>query len=126
MVNYWTTEKPREKEDLTDLIAPASLEGQETTGYKSRSQEFALYWRDEETPSLRDVAFQRSSVSVPETAQDFKRHVHFQGAAIGVSQEACEANLIGLFEDTNLCAIHAKGVTIIPKGIQLERRILRE
>ena len=34
-------------------------------------------------------------------------------------QEASEAYLVGLFEDTNLCAIHAKRVTIMPKDIQL-------
>jgi len=40
-------------------------------------------------------------------------------------QEAAEAYLVGLFEDTNLCAIHAKRVTIMPKDIQLARRIVR-
>jgi histone H3 len=34
--------------------------------------------------------------------------------------------LVGLFEDTNLCAIHAKLVTIMPKDIQLARRIRGE
>ncbi|KAH0972207.1 hypothetical protein GBA52_024363 [Prunus armeniaca] len=38
--------------------------------------------------------------------------------------EAAEAYLVGLFKDTNPCAIHAKRVTIIPKDIQLARRIL--
>nr|CAH7731748.1 unnamed protein product [Callosobruchus chinensis] len=37
-----------------------------------------------------------------------------------------EAYLVGLFEDTNVCAIHAKRVTIMPKDIQLERRIRGE
>ncbi|GMH99232.1 hypothetical protein TrLO_g16027 [Triparma laevis f. longispina] len=37
--------------------------------------------------------------------------------------EAAEAYLVGLFEDTNLCAIHAKRITIMPKDIQLTRRI---
>ncbi|XP_041099903.1 histone H3.3-like [Polyodon spathula] len=41
-------------------------------------------------------------------------------------QEASEACLVGLFEDTNLCAIHAKSVTIMPKDIQLARRIRGE
>ena len=41
-------------------------------------------------------------------------------------QEAAEAYLIGLFEDINLCAIHAKRVTIMPKDIQLARRIRGE
>ena len=50
-------------------------------------------------------------------------------AAINVSsnlQEAAEAYLVGLFEDTNLAAIHAKRVTIMPKDIQLARRIRGE
>ena len=41
-------------------------------------------------------------------------------------QEAAEAYLVGLFEDTNFCAIHAKRVTIMPKDIQLARRIRGE
>lgn len=43
-----------------------------------------------------------------------------------ILQEASEAYLVGLFEDTNLCAIHAKRVTIMPKDIQLARRIRGE
>ena len=49
--------------------------------------------------------------------------VRFQSAAIMALQEAAEAYLMGLFEDTNLCTIHAKQVTIMPKDIQLARRI---
>ena len=41
-------------------------------------------------------------------------------------QEAAEAYLVRLFEDTNLCAIHMKRVTIVPKDIQLARRIRGE
>lgn len=41
-------------------------------------------------------------------------------------QEASEAYLVGLFEDTNLCAIHAKRFTIMPKDIQQARRICGE
>ena len=52
--------------------------------------------------------------------------VRFQSAAVKALQEAAEAYLVGLFEDTNLCAIHAKRVTIIPKDIQLARRIRGE
>ncbi|KAB1261824.1 histone H3.1 [Camelus dromedarius] len=47
-------------------------------------------------------------------------------SAVMALQEACEAYLVGLFEDTNLCAIHAKRVTIMPKDIQLARRIRGE
>jgi histone H3/H4 len=52
--------------------------------------------------------------------------LRFQGSAIAALQEAAEAYLVGLFEDTNLCAIHAKRVTIMPKDIQLARRIRGE
>ena len=52
--------------------------------------------------------------------------VRFQSAAIMALQEASEAYLVGLFEDSNLCAIHAKQVTIMPKDIQLARRIRGE
>ncbi|NXH91313.1 H3 protein, partial [Edolisoma coerulescens] len=45
---------------------------------------------------------------------------------VSPAQEASEAYLVGLFEDTNLCAIHAKRVTIMPKDIQLARRIRGE
>ena len=38
-------------------------------------------------------------------------------------QEAAEDVMVGLFEDCNLCAIHAKRVTIMPKDMQLARRI---
>ena len=52
--------------------------------------------------------------------------VRFQSAAVMALQEAAEAYLVGLFEDTNLCAIHARRVTIMPKDIQLARRIRGE
>ena len=52
--------------------------------------------------------------------------VRFQSAAVMALQEAAEAYLVGLFEDTNLCAIHSKRVTIMPKDIQLARRIRGE
>ncbi|XP_036124266.1 histone H3.3A-like [Molossus molossus] len=63
---------------------------------------------------------------VREIAQDFKTDLHFQSAATGALQEASEAYLVGLSEDTNLCAIHAKRVTIMPKDIQLARCIRGE
>jgi len=47
----------------------------------------------------------------------------WQASAILALQEAAEAHLVGLFEDSNLCAIHGKRVTIMPKDMQLARRI---
>ena len=72
---------------------------------------------------IRKLPFQRL---VREIAQEFKTDLRFQGSAVLALQEAAEAYLVGLFEDTNLCAIHAKRVTIMPKDIQLARRIRGE
>jgi histone H3 len=72
---------------------------------------------------IRKLPFQRL---VREIAQDFKTDLRFQSSAIGALQEASEAYLVGLFEDTNLAAIHAKRVTIQPKDIQLATRLRGE
>ncbi|EMS65981.1 Histone H3.3 [Triticum urartu] len=72
---------------------------------------------------IRKLPLQRL---VREIAQDFKTDLRFQSHAVLALQEAAEAYLVGLFEDTNLCAIHAKRVTIMPKDIQLARRIRGE
>ena len=72
---------------------------------------------------LKKAPFQRL---VRELAQDFKTDLRFQSAAVMALQEASEAFLVGLFEDTNLCAIHARRVTIMPKDMQLARRIRGE
>lgn len=54
---------------------------------------------------------------------DVGEELRWQSQAIQALQEAAEAFLVHLFEDTNLCAIHAKRVTIMQKDIQLARRI---
>ncbi|PLB49479.1 histone H3 [Aspergillus steynii IBT 23096] len=54
---------------------------------------------------------------------DVGSELRWQSHAIQALQEAAEAFLVHLFEDTNLCAIHAKRVTIMQKDIQLARRI---
>jgi histone H3 len=72
---------------------------------------------------IRKLPFQRL---VREIAQEFKSDLRFQSSAVLALQEAAEAYLVSLFEDTNLCAIHAKRVTIMPKDMQLARRIRGE
>ena len=72
---------------------------------------------------IRKLPFQRL---VREIAQDFKSDLKFQASSILALQESSEAYLVGLFEDTNLCAIHGKRVTIMPKDIQLARRVRHE
>ncbi len=49
--------------------------------------------------------------------------MRWQSQAILALQEAAEAFLVHLFEDTNLCALHARRVTIMRRDIWLARRI---
>jgi histone H3 len=69
---------------------------------------------------IRKLPFQRL---VREIAQQIKTDLRFQSSAVLALQEAAEAFLVGLFEDTNMAAIHAKRVTIMPKDIMLAKRI---
>ena len=61
-----------------------------------------------------------------EVANDFKSDLKFQATALQALQEAAEFYLVSLLEDTNLCAIHAKRITIMPRDMQLARRIRGE
>jgi histone H3 len=61
-----------------------------------------------------------------EIALDFKADIRWSAQAVLAMQEAAEYYLVRLLEDTNLVAIHAKRVTIMPKDIQLARRIRGE
>ena len=69
---------------------------------------------------IKRLPFQRL---VREIAQNYKSDLRFQASAVIALQEAAESYMVSLFQDTNLCAIHAKRVTIMPKDMQLARRI---
>jgi len=72
---------------------------------------------------LRKLPFQRI---VREIAMTGKDGLRFQASAVLAMQEATEAHLVNLFADTCLCAIHGRRVTIMPKDIQLARRLRGE
>jgi histone H3 len=69
---------------------------------------------------LRKLPFQRL---VREIAREHNQDLCFQGQALLALQEASEMYLVGMFEDTNLAAIHAKRVTIMPRDLSLARRL---
>ena len=69
---------------------------------------------------LPRAPFQRLVRSI---VSDMDHELRFQSAALMALQEASEAYIVGLFEDTNLCAIHAKRQTIMKKDMELARRI---
>ena len=72
---------------------------------------------------IRKAPFQRL---VREISHDYKSDIRFQSTAVLALQEASEAYLVRLFEDANMCCIHARRVTIMPKDLQLARRIRGE
>ncbi|XP_063116584.1 histone H3.3A-like [Cavia porcellus] len=97
--------------------APSAGGMKKPHGYKP---ETAALWetrRYQKSPELIcKLPFQ---LLIQEIVQDFKRYLRFQSAAVGAFQEASEALMVDLFEDTNLCGIYAKHVTIMPKDSQL-------
>ena len=104
--------------------------------YKPSDAQKKFRWRPG-TRALREIRFYQKSTSlllrrtpflrlIREVAQDFKTDLRFTADATYTLQCASEDYLVRLFEDSNLCAIHAKRVTIMPKDIQLARRIRGE
>ena len=83
--------------------------------------------RFDDTKSQLIFSFARplSSAWFAKLQQEHRNDLQFQSTAVLALQEASEAYLVGMFEDTNLCAMHAKCVTIMPKDMQLARRICR-
>lgn len=61
-----------------------------------------------------------------EIARNLSEDWRFMSAAIATLHEAAEAYLVGVFENAHLCAIHASRVTIMPKDMQIARRIRGE
>lgn len=85
------------------------------------------------TVALRDIRRYQKSTDllikrapfirlVREIAEGYKNDLRFQANALMALQEAAESYLTALFEDTNLCAIHAKRVTITPKVRNAQHR----
>ena len=109
------------------MIHEARMQGRLVKPHRYRAGTAALkdicHFQKTSVLLIRKLPFQRL---VREIAQDFKTDLRFQSAAILCLQEAAEAYLVRLFDDANLCAIHARRVTIMPKDIQLARRIRGE
>ena len=109
------------------MIHEARMQGRLVKPHRYRAGTAALkdirHFQKTSVLLIRKLPFQRL---VREIAQDFKTDLQFQSAVILCLQEAAEAYLVRLFDDANLCAIHARRVTIMPKDIQLARRIRGE
>lgn len=69
---------------------------------------------------IRKLPFQRL---VKEIAEEYRSDLRFQSKALEAFQIATEAYIIGLFEDANLCCIHAGRVTVMSKDLALAHRL---
>ena len=116
----WTPEQKKK-------IHEARMQGRQVKPHRYRAGTAALmdihHFQKTSVLLIRKLPFQRL---VREIAQDFKTDLRFQSAAILCLQEAAEAYLVRLFDDANLCAIHTRRVTIMPKDILLARQIRGE
>lgn len=79
------------------------------------------FWQRNTDLLLRKLPFARLVREIQ--TYFFSKEFRWQAEAMLALQEAAEAHLVGLFEDANLCTIHAKRVTVMPKDMQLARRI---
>ncbi|XP_037034406.1 histone H3.3-like [Bradysia coprophila] len=116
---------PKEKEQRNPKNARKSDRGVKKRRYRPGTVALREIRRYQKSPLtlIPKLPFQRL---VKEIVQTQIGEYRFQSAAIGALQEASEMYLTELFALTNLCAIHAKRVTITPKDMQLAQRIRGE
>ncbi|KFD46090.1 hypothetical protein M513_13024 [Trichuris suis] len=111
---------------IMEIFLQLNMNTAETACNESRSEVRACYWPSKKGPSIPpgNSCLTRDLTDViREVAQHFKSDLRFPMSAVLGLQEATEAYMVSLFEDKNLCAIHARLVTITAKDIQLARRI---
>ena len=86
-------------------------------------QSIRYYQRESQCLLIPQAAFSRLVRGI---AQDFRSDNNFTKGSLELFQFAAESYLVGIYEDANLCAIHSGRVTIMPKDLQLARRIRNE
>ena len=121
-LNYGPSKAAWDKAEAEGDVLPANLDKHKKKRF--RPGRLALneirYFQKHTHLLIRRLPFQ---CLVREIADHFKTELRWRSSALMALQEACKAYLVWLFEDSNLCAIHAKRVTIMPKDIQLANRI---
>lgn len=105
--------------NVLNSVLAAKLNQQSLTGERAL-REIRAYQSSTDL-LIRRLPFARLVREIQQTMM--RQSYRWQGTAILALQEAAEAHLVALFEDANLCAIHGKRVTIMPKDMHLARRI---
>jgi histone H3 len=107
---------------IVRMFSPTTIGVKRPRRFKSGSvalREIRKYQKSTEL-LIRKLPFQRL---VRQIVYELKLEVRFQSSAVLALQEAAEAYLVSLFEDINLCAIHAKRITIMADDLRLAKRI---
>ncbi len=120
-----TGSKASKSEAARKKTAPAEGGVKKTRRFRPGTvalREIKRYQR-QTTLLLAKAPFQRFIRAI---CEGIDAQLRFQSQALIALQEAAESYLTGLFEDSNLCAIHANRVTVMKKDIQLARRIRGE
>lgn len=115
-----TARKSKSPKKTTLTYNSPAAKGRKLRPGQRALQEIRFYQRNTEL-LLRRLPFARLVKEVQ--TYFFRKEFRWQAQAMLALQEAAEAHLVGLFEDANLCTIHAKRVTVMPKDMQLARRI---
>ncbi|XP_025060610.1 histone H3, embryonic-like [Alligator sinensis] len=115
-------EQCQKAERLRVRMARTKQTARKSTGGKAPRKQLATKAARKSAPATGGVKKPHRYRPGTVALREIRRHQQSTEPAIPTS----EAYLVGLFEDTNLCAIHAKRVTIMPKDIQLARRIRGE
>lgn len=122
--NASPSKKQKKHQQKSKKKAPADADGDNVRKRRARPGTVALReirkYQKSTDLLLRKLPFSRV---VREIAHKYNSEIRFQAAALQALQVATEAHLVSLFEDSNLCAIHAKRVTVMVRDMQLARRI---
>uniref|UniRef100_A0A2K5CJ04 Core Histone H2A/H2B/H3 domain-containing protein n=1 Tax=Aotus nancymaae TaxID=37293 RepID=A0A2K5CJ04_AOTNA len=94
-----------------------------STGGKAPRKQLATKLARRSVPTTGGV---KKPHHYPRGTAALRKICRYQKSTELLLHEACEAYLLGLFEDINMCAIHAKRVTIMSKDIPLVRQVRRE
>ncbi len=127
------------KKNMKGIASKSAKTNKSTGGVKRSTQDGETHKRRARpgAKALREIKnYQRSTDSLlPRTAirrmiKEITNRImpdaRYSSGAIAAVQECIESYMVGLFEDTNLCAIHARRVTIMTKDMKLARRIRGE
>merc|ERR1712070_57310 len=136
--NFKKEKMPKAKNVAKKLPSKAKVVAKKTApakgGIKKNGEERKSRRNRAGTVALREIRrYQKSTSNILPRAPfhrlvrnicgQYDEDLRFQSQALVALQEAAEACLTGIFEDTTLCAIHAKRATIMKKDMELARRI---